>query len=79
MFAASDVLITQKQHLVFQQQRADFAEEFITTRSFGQIDVEQLGAYGARQRLYPDLTQRGNTIHDISFPSKVTTRRWTDR
>ncbi|SHX10845.1 Uncharacterised protein [Mycobacteroides abscessus subsp. abscessus] len=65
VFGASEVLITQKQHLVFQQQRPDFAEELITARNFGEIDVEQLGAYGAGQRPYPDLAQRGNTIHDI--------------
>ena len=48
-----DVLIAEEEHAVLEQQRADFHHQFRRARGDAEIDVGELGADGARERLDP--------------------------
>ena len=53
---AADVLVAEEEHLVLQQQRADLAHEVGVARGLADVDVQDLRADRAGQRL--DLDRR---------------------
>jgi hypothetical protein len=76
MLGTRDVLITEEQDPVLEQQGADFRDEPGIARGDAQIHVGQLGANRAGERL--DLDRRGvdcwggNSGHDLIFRLPVT-------
>ena len=58
VLGARDVLVAEEQHLVLEQQRADLREEPGVARGDAEIDVGQLGADRAGERLDLDRAAR---------------------
>lgn len=54
VIGAADVLVAEEQHLVPQEQGADLGDHAGVARGLSEVDVHDLGADRARERLDPD-------------------------
>ncbi|MCY1379974.1 hypothetical protein D9M69_677440 [compost metagenome] len=55
MLGTGDVLVAQEQHLVLEQELADFSEEAIVVRGIRQVHADQLGTDTASELFYAHL------------------------
>ena len=56
VLGAADVLVAEEQHLVLQQQGADLGDQVGVARGVAEVDVRELRADRAGQRLDPDAS-----------------------